>query len=152
MVNLSTRRWSTLAFVNRELRLSTVDEDRDPLPYTAAGKLIVIATISTPIVGVSGMIYVLSRYSPDGRYPLVFFCIPFVVPTFVLFYGGCALLRRWGIRVRKDDVISADGGIEPARTSSTPIAKTKHSAYCTACRLSFEFEHDGRCPKCGWPV
>lgn len=120
----------------------------DPLPYTVAGKLVLVATILTPIVGIWGTLCVL----PQRRYQLVMLCMPFVLPAALVFFGGCAICRRFGIRIRKDDVVNEYGRIEVAKIECASVAKPPKIGYCRDCRSEVETDDDYRCPKCGWPL
>jgi len=129
-----------------------VDDDNDPLPYTVAGRLILSASILTPITGMWGAIYATSESLPSGRYPLLLFVMPFVLPAFLVFFGGCAICRRMGFRVRKDDVINDRGLAEPAMTVKTETTKARKQGYCESCKTEVELDDATRCPICGWPI
>lgn len=120
----------------------------DPNPYTVAGKLVLVAAILPPIVGVLGTLL----YLPPGRYNLVMLCMPFVLPAVVVFLGGCAICRAFGIRIRKDDAVNEDGRIELAKPEYVSVAKPPKTGYCCGCASEVEIEDDFRCPKCGWPL
>ena len=126
--------------------------DNDPLPYTLAGRLILIASILTPVFGMWGAIYATSESLPSGSYPLLFFIMPFVLPAFIVFFGGCTICRRMGVRVRKDDVVNDRGIPEPAKTIATESSKAKKQGYCKTCKTEVELDNEARCPICGWPI
>lgn len=88
----------------------------DPLPYTLAGKLLLIASLFLPLLGMWWVIYSMTQSGMSGRFPIVMLCLPFILPAFILFFGGCALCRRLGIRIRKDDIIDERGYPKRARS------------------------------------
>jgi hypothetical protein len=80
------------------------------------------------------------------------FCIPFLLPAALVFLGGCAICRRFGIRIRKDDLVTDDGRIEVAIFEFATAVKTPKIGYCRDCKSEVETDDEYRCPKCGWPL
>jgi hypothetical protein len=126
--------------------------DDDPLPYTVAGKLMLVAAILTLVLGVGGTVCILATYLPARRYPLAMLCVPFVLPAVLVFFGGSAICRRLGIRIRKDDVVNEYGRIEVATHISATVERPTKTGYCRDCVTDVETDDDYRCPRCGWPL
>ena len=127
-------------------------DDNPPHPYTIAGRMLLLCAIVLPIGGTWITIYLLSESLPQGRYPILFFAMPFLVAAFVLFFGGSALLRKFGVRIRRDDLISEDGNVLPKVEAVEPQLATPSTAYCSNCDKDVAVDDDYRCLECHWPI
>lgn len=127
--------------------------DNHPLPYTLAGRMLLFLSLILPVAGTWLSIYISQEILAFERMPLTAIATPNVVMGFGLFVTGAAMLRRFGVRVRKDDVVRADGRVlrKPARLSppSASVAISSN-AFCTNCGKESQFDEDDRCLKCNW--
>ena len=103
--------------------------------------------------------YLLAGSLPSGSCPVLFFAIPYIAPALLIFFGGCLLLRKAGIRVRRDDVVMPDGLVKPASTlnqraqpDAEPTPASESTAYCSVCKKDVEIDDDYRCVHCHWPT
>ena len=133
--------------------------DNHPLPYSLAGRLLLVACILLPLCGTWGTMYLLADSLPSGSYPVLFFAIPYIALALLIFFGGCLLLRKAGIRVRRDDVVMPDGLVKPASTlnqraqpDAEPTPTSESTAYCSVCKKDVEIDDDYRCVHCHWPT
>ena len=133
--------------------------DNHPLPYSLAGRLLLVACILLSLCGTWGPMYLLADSLPSGSYPVLFFAIPYIALALLIFFGGCLLLRKAGIRVRRDDVVMPDGLVKPASTlnqraqpDAEPTPASESTAYCSVCKKDVEIDDDYRCVHCHWPT
>jgi hypothetical protein len=80
------------------------DDEVNPLRnYTIPGRLWIIACITGGMLGFIAYVLELLPTFPPGSYPLVFFIVPMVLITLVIYVVGCYGLRALGIRLKKDE-------------------------------------------------
>lgn len=77
--------------------------DDHPLPYTLAGRVLLLICILLGCVGPCYSIYVLYESGWSGSYPIYMLVAPYIVGAVLTFFAGGALLRFCGIAVRKDE-------------------------------------------------
>lgn len=126
--------------------------------YTIPARLLFVGMLVLPILGAWGTILGFHESLPAGRYPFYLFILPFVIPAFLGFQVGVAVMRRFGIRVRFDDELLPTGAYRAAQIVQITVANasrqpaTPQVGYCDNCEKDVVVDDDERCPFCRYLV
>ena len=129
--------------------------DEHSLPYTRPARILLFVCLVLPVCGTVAGIYWVSFVLHSGNYPLFLVAIPNAVVGAVLFFGGCSVMRRLGMRVRRDDIVGPDGRVSKATIDAgeSEIESATHhcqTQYCENCGRVTGFDVDDRCVECNW--
>ncbi|PHQ33779.1 hypothetical protein CEE69_17750 [Rhodopirellula bahusiensis] len=130
--------------------------DKDPHAFTILGRILLLFAILLPVASVSLEILWRAETGESGTTALpVLILRDFAGGVFVFAIVGF-LLRKCGIRLRKDDVRSSKGAYVTLKsqqpTSPSTSAMEPALEYCSTCKEQVEVDDDYRCVKCRWPI